>query len=110
MVAPLKPDKERRPGEFRCFHRLHAAGIIFSAMSSPARFRESRRSCRVPLKVVIAIEDGADGRTSEGETIVVNLHGAVMATAIGLTTGMGISIHVYLTDECAAAGVVYIGS
>jgi hypothetical protein len=60
--------------------------------------------------VVIAIEDGADGRTSEGDTIVVNPQGALMATAIGLTTGMGISIHVYLTDKCAAAGVVYIGS
>jgi hypothetical protein len=68
MVAPLKPDKERRTGEFRCFHRLDAAGIILSAMSSlqrgfaRARFRESRRSCRVPLKVGIAIEDGAEGR------------------------------------------------
>lgn len=92
------------------FSSTSCGSFIFSAMSSPARFRESRRSCRVPLKVVIAIEDGADGRTSEGETIVVNLHGALMATAIGLTTGMGISIHVYLTDECAAAGVVYVGS
>ena len=73
MVAPLKPDKERRTGEFRCFHRLDAAGIILFAMSSPARFRESRRSCHVPLKVVIAIEDGAEGRTSEGETIVVSI-------------------------------------
>ena len=63
-----------------------------------------------PLKVVIAIVDGVDGRTSEGETIVINLHGALMATAIGLTTGMGISIHVCLTDKCAAAGVVYIES
>ena len=31
-----------------------------------------------------------------------------MATAIGLTTGMKISIHVYLTDKRAAATVVYI--
>jgi hypothetical protein len=61
-------------------------------------------------KVVIAIEDGAEGRMSEGETIVVNLHGALIATAIGLRTGRGISIHVYLTDKCAGAGVVYIGS
>ena len=77
-------------------------------MHSPTTFRESRRSTRVPLKVVIAIEDGAEGRTCEGETIVVNLHGALMATAIGLTTGMGISIHVHLTDKRAAARVVYI--
>jgi len=77
-------------------------------MPSPTTFRESRRSTRVPLKVVIAIEDGAEGRTCEGETIVVNLHGALMATAIGLTTGMGISIHVHLTDKRAAARVVYV--
>jgi len=85
------------------------AAIILSPMSSPARFRESRRGSRVPLKVVIAIEDGAQGRTCEGKAIVVNLHGALAATAIGLTTGMGISIHVYLMDKRAGAGVVYIG-
>jgi hypothetical protein len=79
-------------------------------MSSPAMFRESRRSSRVPLNVVIAIEDGAEGRMSEGETIVVKLQRALMASAFGLTTGMGLSIHVYLTDKCAAAGVADIRS
>jgi len=74
----------------------------------PATFCESRRSTRVPLKVVIAIEGGAESRTCDGETIVVNLHGALIATAIGLSTGMRISIHVYLTDKRAAAQVVYI--
>jgi hypothetical protein len=44
----------------------------------------------------------------DGETIVVNLHGALIATAIGLSSGMRISIHVYLTDKRAAARVVYI--
>jgi hypothetical protein len=37
---------------------------------------------RVPLKVVITVEDGAERRTCDGETIVVNLHGALIATAI----------------------------
>jgi hypothetical protein len=77
-------------------------------MPSTATFRESRRSTRVPLKVVIAIEGDAESRTCEGETIVVNLHGALIATAIGLRTGMRISIHVYLTDKRALARVVYI--
>jgi PilZ domain len=73
-----------------------------------ATFRESRRSTRVPLKVLIAIEgSGAGIRTCDGETIVVNLHGALIATAIELTAGMRISIHVYLTDKRAAARVVY---
>jgi hypothetical protein len=77
-------------------------------MPSTATFHESRRSTRVPLKVVITVEDGAERRTCDGETIVVNLHGALIATALGLTSGMRISIHVYLTDKRAAARVVYI--
>jgi hypothetical protein len=78
-------------------------------MPSTARFHESRRSTRVPLKVVITVvEGGAGSRTCEGETIVVNLHGALIATEIGLSSGMRISIHVYLTDKRAAARVVYI--
>jgi hypothetical protein len=68
-------------------------------MSPTSTFGESRRSTRVPLKVLITIEGGAESRTCEGETIVVNLHGALIATAIGLSSGMGISIHVYLTDK-----------
>ena len=52
-------------------------------MVSTVTFREGRRSTRVPLKVIIAIEDGAESRTCEGETIVVNLHGALIATGLG---------------------------
>ncbi len=78
-------------------------------MPPTATFHESRRSIRVPLKVVITVvEGGAESRTCEGETIIVNLHGALIATAIGLSSGMRISIHVYLTDKRAAARVVYI--
>ena len=73
-----------------------------------ATFRESRRSTRVPLKVVITVEGGAQSLMCEGETIVVNLHGALIATAIGLSSGMRISIRVYLTNKRAAARVVYI--
>jgi len=58
--------------------------------------------------VVIAIEGDAQNRTCEGETIFVNLHGSLIATAIGLSSGMRIWIHVYLTDKRAAARVVYI--
>lgn len=70
-------------------------------------FRESRRSTRVPLKVMIAIEGGAE---CEGVTIVVNLHGALIATAIGLSVDTRISIHVHLTDKRSAARVVYVDS
>jgi hypothetical protein len=57
--------------------------------------------------VLITIEGAAESRTCDGETIV-NLHGALIATAIGLSSGMRISIRVYLTDKRAMAGVVYV--
>lgn len=71
-------------------------------------FHPSRRSTRVPLRVVIAIDCGAETRTCEGETIVVNLQGALIAATVGLSAGMKISIYVYLTDKRAAACVVYV--
>jgi hypothetical protein len=46
--------------------------------------------------------------TCEGETLVVNLHGALILTAVALRVGMKISIHVHLTDKRAAAEVVYV--
>jgi PilZ domain-containing protein len=71
-------------------------------------FHESRRSTRVPLKVVITVvEGGAESLTCKGETIIVNLHGALIPTALWLSLGMRISIHVYLTNKRAAARVVY---
>ena len=70
-------------------------------------FREARRSTRVPLKVAIAVESGAESLTREGETVVVNLHGALLSTTIGLSVRMRISIHVYPTDKRAKARVVY---
>jgi hypothetical protein len=108
VVAVTHPfDNPYRILERSCFRRLYA-GCILSLMASTATFHESRRSTRVPLKVVIAIAGGAESRTCEGETIIVNLHGALIATAIGLSGGMRISIRVYLTDKRAAARVVYI--
>jgi hypothetical protein len=78
-------------------------------MPSKEIFLESRRSTRVPLKLTITV--GADAlETCEGETIIVNLHGALIATTIKLSLGMNISIHVYLTDKRAAARVVYVDS
>ena len=70
-------------------------------MSATPTFRESRRSTRVPLKVAIAVESGAERVTCEGETVVVKLHGALLSTTIELSVGMRISIHVYLTDKPA---------
>jgi hypothetical protein len=79
-------------------------------MRSLTTFREYRRSTRVPLKVVIAIEGIGETRACDGETIIVNLQGALITSGIVLSTGMRISIHVYLTDKRVAARVVYSDS
>ena len=72
-------------------------------------FRESRRSTRVPLKVAIEVVGSEHERlTCDGETIVVNLHGALISTSIALKIGMQISIHVYLTNKRAKARVAYV--
>ena len=70
--------------------------------------RESRRSTRVQLKVRIEAQGLNEPLTSEGETIVVNLHGARMSTTVPLRVGMRIEIHVMATDKRALAHVVYV--
>jgi hypothetical protein len=50
----------------------------------------------------------AEPLTCEGETIVVNLHGALVMTAVALRVGMKVSIRVHITDKGAAAQVVYV--
>ena len=76
---------------------------------SPAQMsHEARRSTRVSLKLQIVVEGGAESLTCEGETAVVNLHGALISTATRLRVGMRISVHVVLTDKRARAHVVYV--
>jgi hypothetical protein len=60
------------------------------------------------LKVGIEAHGINEPLVCEGETLVVNLHGALIMTAVALRVGMKISIHVCLTDKRAAAEVVYI--
>ncbi len=77
-------------------------------MTSKPVFRESRRSTRVRLKVVIEAHGMSEPLTCKGETFVVNLHGALILTAVALRVGMKISIHVYVTDKRATAEVMYV--
>jgi hypothetical protein len=74
-------------------------------MTSKPVVRESRRSTRVRLKVAIEAHGVSEPLTYEGETIVVNLHGALILTAVALPVGMKISIRVHLTDKRATAEV-----
>jgi hypothetical protein len=80
---------------------------ILSHMTSGSVFRESRRSTRVSIKVSIEVE-AAEHFTCEGETIVVNLHGALISTPRAMNIGMRITVRVYLTDKHAKARVVYV--
>jgi hypothetical protein len=77
-------------------------------MTSKPIARESRRSSRVRLKVRIEALGVSEPLTCEGETLVVNLHGALILTAVALRVGMKIWIHVLHTKKRVAADVVYI--
>jgi hypothetical protein len=70
--------------------------------------REFRRSTRVALKVVIEAQGIGEDLTCEGETIIVNVHGALISIAVAVSVGMKIEIHVYLTGKRANAEVVYV--
>jgi hypothetical protein len=69
---------------------------------------ESRRSTRVPLKVVISAKGLSHPLTCDGETIVVNRHGALVSCTVPLHMGLKIEVHVIMTDKSAAAEVVYV--
>jgi len=74
--------------------------------SEPAR--DSRRSTRIRMKVQIVALGVSEPLSCEGETIVVNRHGALISTAIRLRVGMRIEIRVIETDKHALAQVVYV--
>ena len=77
-------------------------------MTFKAVVRESRRSTRVRLQVRIEALGMSEPLTCGGETLVVNLHGALILSAVALRVGMKICIHVLLTDKRAIADVVYV--
>jgi hypothetical protein len=69
---------------------------------------ESRRSTRVPLKIIIVAQSLTEPLTCDGETIIVNRHGALISSTVPLRVGMRVEIHVILTDKRAPAEVVYV--
>ena len=75
---------------------------------SMRRDAESRRSTRVPLKVVILAQGLNEPLMCDGETIVVNRHGARISCTVPLSMGLKIEIHVIITDKRASAEVVYV--
>ena len=75
---------------------------------STERVAESRRSTRVPLKVVISAQGLNEPLTCDGETIVVNRHGARISCTVPLYIGLRIEVYVIISDKRAAAKVVYV--
>jgi len=69
---------------------------------------DSRRSTRVLLKVIIVAQSLTEPLTCDGETIVVNRHGALISSTVPLLVGMKIEIHVIMTDKRVPADVVYV--
>ncbi|HEU5231742.1 MAG TPA: PilZ domain-containing protein [Terriglobales bacterium] len=74
-------------------------------MGNADRRKDLRRSTRVPIRVRIEVH--ATGLSCDGETIVVNLHGALVRTTSRLELGARISVHVQLTGKSADARVVF---
>ncbi len=64
-----------------------------------------RRSTRVPIRVFLEVR--ATGLTCDGETVVVNLHGALVKTTARLQVGSQITILVQLTGKSAQGRVVF---
>jgi hypothetical protein len=69
---------------------------------------ESRRSIRVQLEVGIVAVGTSEPLACEGDTIVVNFHGALISTHVPLHVGMQIEVCVILTAKRASAEVVYV--
>jgi hypothetical protein len=58
--------------------------------------------------VVIEARGVTEPLICDGETIVVNLHGALISTDIPLRVGMKIEVHVIQTNTRAPADVVHL--
>ena len=62
----------------------------------------------MPLKVVISAQGITEPVTCDGETIVVNRHGALIYCTVPLHVGLKIQIHVIMAGKRAPAEVVYV--
>ena len=57
---------------------------------------------------MIDVQGIAEPLTCEGQTIIVNIHGASISTSVALSVGMKVEIHVDVTGKHATAEVVYV--
>ena len=64
-----------------------------------------RRSTRIPTDVLVEVQ--GEGFAYAGETITVNLHGALVRIAAPLKRGDQVTVHVHRTGRSAAGSVVF---
>ena len=67
--------------------------------------RRSRRSSRVNCDILVELQD--ERLAYAGETVVVNLHGALIKTSAPLELGNLVTIHVHRTGKAASGRVVF---
>jgi hypothetical protein len=77
-------------------------------MSDTRVLGESRRSTRVAFKIVISVQALTESLTCDGETLVVNRHGALISSSIPLRLEMKIRIQVVSTGMRADAKVIHV--
>jgi len=83
---------------------MHKNTSNHDANIEAASGRLSRRSTRVPIRV--RVEVLGTGKSYDGETIVVNMHGALVTTSSLLELGSRVTVHVQLTGKSAEGRVV----
>lgn len=105
-ICNLIAQGQRRRLSARLFFQRSPPPIL--ERTEQGRLDQERRSTRVALKVVIAAQGVSEPLNCDGETIVVNRHGALIWTSVPLRVEMKIEIHVILTDKRARAKVVYV--
>lgn len=64
-----------------------------------------RRSTRIPADVLIELQ--SEGLAYGGETVTLNLHGALVRSLAPLKLGERVTIHVHETGKSAAASIVF---
>ena len=77
---------------------------------SQAKNSALRRSTRIPTDINVLLEVQGEEFAYAGETITVNLHGALVRIAAPLKRGDRVTLHVHRTGKSAPGAVVFANS
>lgn len=83
----------------------HCRGRHEMVVSVPTKISTPRRSTRVAADVLIEVQ--GERFAYAGETVIVNLHGALVRVAAPLKLGDRITLYVHSTSKSAGARVVF---